>query len=553
VHRPEKGDPWCVQWSRHTARLAAGCAAAAGFAGLMVAVSLEQPRAAAKAGSPFEGRVGLNSHLVWLSRADAQPQLERARGGGVEWIREEFPWRVLEPAKGTFDWRKTDQLMAAASSAGVNVLAILTYSAKWASSDPSGGGDEKYPPRDPADYAGYAVEVVKRYGPSGRFWAAHPELTPRPLTAVELWNEPWGHWFWKPNPNPAAYARLVRAAGAAIRRHDPTVRILIAGDVLQVRTDGSIRNWQRELLAADSGLSAFFDAYSVHPYPHPRALGPFDDRPDPRWDFRRVELTHQLDSSKPIWITEIGWSTATAVSDAVSEATQSAFVRGAVERAIGQWGAYVERVFTYQWDRDRGSTADRAGYFGLRRADGTAKPAWDGLVALLASRSTTAPAARMTPPNEPKPPTSGVPSRQLQSIRVRVDYARIGPSRLPRWYWRWEKWRLGTQSARPRGLPRRTPPWAFRRLDRRLSGKFVVILRGSVRARSTRGTSAERVSRATALVWTGEGWRSIRTSTIRAGSFRIPLRLSLNRRVAYVRVALSPTGTSRTLRISAPG
>jgi hypothetical protein len=561
--------------------------AAGGFA---VASTLETAEAAPRAASAYEGRIGVNSHAVWLSEADATPQLARAGSAGVRWVREELPWRVVEPAKGSFDWRQTDALMAAASTTGVDVLGILGYSAGWASSDPSGGGDTHHPPRDPADYARYALEVVKRYGPGGTFWAARPDLAPRPLTAVELWNEPWGYWFWKPNPDPAAYARLARAAASAIKQHDPQIRVLVPGDVLQVRTDGAIRNWQREVLAADPGLSSLIDAYSVHPYPHPFTLGPNADRPDPRWDFQRVRLTREADPTKPIWITEIGWSTAPAHSDSVSEAVQAQYVEAAVQRALGEWGSYVQRVFVYQWDKDRGGASDREGYFGLRRADDTAKPAWNSLVAMLRPPAATTTAATAPPPptttgagtttagtTEVTPTTSttdtttttttepankgngkGKPKPKAgNAVSLSVDYrhaARPGPKRLPQWFWQWARWRSGSSAARPSSMPRSVPRWAWKRLAFTGTSTTAVVLRGRIRvgARETASRPLARV-RVLAHVLVGAEWRPVGgSSTTRSGRFRFSIRVPKSSRTTIVRVALGAPGESpfRALRIA---
>ena len=115
-------------------------------------------------------RLGLNTHLVWAPGGSVEPVLAEIRNLGISLVREEFPWRLIEPEQGRFDWRQTDALMEAASRRGVDVLGILAYSAPWASADP-GGDDHRYPPRDPADYARYAAAVVQRYGPAGSFWA----------------------------------------------------------------------------------------------------------------------------------------------------------------------------------------------------------------------------------------------------------------------------------------------------------------------------------------------------------------------------------------------
>jgi hypothetical protein len=561
------------------------------ISGFAAASAVQIADAAPSTASPYDGRIGVNSHAVWLSESDATPQLTRASAGGVTWIREEFPWGVVEPTKGTFNWAQTDALMAAASSAGVNVLGILGYSAKWASSDPSGAGDTAYPPRDPADYGRYAGEVVKRYGPGGTFWSSRPSLVPRPLTAVELWNEPWGYWFWKPNPDPAGYARLARAAATAVKQHDPQIRVLIPGDVLQVRTDGAIRNWQREVLAADPGLSSLFDAYSVHPYPHPFSLGPNADRPDPRWDFQRVRLTREADPTKPIWITEIGWSTAPAHADSVSEAVQASYVEDAVERALGEWGSYVQRIFVYQWDRDRGAAADREGYFGLRRADDTAKPAWNSLVAMLAasvptsSGTTSTTGATTTAPTAPTTtsaptttttattttstttatttaPTTTTKNRGKKknsgrslSLAVAYRHAQPGPDRLPQWFWRWVQWRAGADKARPAALPSSVPGWAWKRAEMLRTQTSAVQLHGRVQTtgRQTAGRAVTHL-RVSALVKAGAGWIRLGAgTTTRDGRFRIDIRLPKSSKATIVRVVVDSAadGRFRALRVTA--
>ena len=456
----------------------------------------------------YAGRVGLNGHVVWVSGAEAKAQLDRARGGGVTWVREELPWAAVEPSPGAFDWARTDALMAAASSAQMNVLGLLGYSARWSSTDPSGAGDTRYAPRDPAEYARYALEVVKRYGPRGSFWSSRRDLKPQPLTAVELWNEPFGFWAWKPNPDPAAYARLVRAAATAIRSYDPSIKILIAANVLQVRTDNTLRNWMQEVLAADPGLRSLYDAYSVHPYPYPRTKSPTDDSGDIRWAYSQVTINHNLDPTKPIWITEVGWSTAPSASDAVSEQTQAAYVKGALQRGLEEWGSWVERVFIYSMDPDNGPPTYREGYYGLRHADGTSKPAWDALTRLVAS-------GRATP-------------LALNAASLRVLFSLHGDSQrtTPRWFWRWANWRLGMGAYhsygrasirhRPAHIPTRIPRWAWARLKRGSLGRLEV--QGVVRLPA--GLEAKK-GRILVLARAGDAWRAIGEGKTAGPRFRI--------------------------------
>ncbi len=376
------------------------------LAALLVLVACGQTASAA---SPQAGpaprswdRVGVGTHLVWSSEAEARAVFERARSGGVGWVREDFPWATLEPNRGSYDWTRTDALMAAAAATGLDVLGILDYSARWASSDPSGAGEEHFAPRDPADYAAFAAAVVNRYGRGGAFWSTRTDLTPRPLTAVELWNEPYGFWSWKPDPDPAAYARLARAAALAIKAVHPEVKILISGEALQARRDDALVPWLDRVLDADPSLPKLVDAYSVHPYPWPRNRGPYDE--SNRWNFGLVQRSYQAAVARhaalPIWITEIGWSTASGLpGEAVSEETQARYFKEALERVFGEWGSYVDRVFVYSFDRSNADATDREGNYGLRRADDSLKPAWDAITKFISAASAgnvpVAPPARL--------------------------------------------------------------------------------------------------------------------------------------------------------------
>ena len=166
----------------------------------------------------------------------------------------------------------------------------------------------------------------------------------RPLKAVELWNEPWGHFFWRPEPDPAAYARLARPAAEAVRDAGAGVEVLVSADLRQVRADGAVRPWFAALLDADPGLPALVDGWSVHPYPEPRDQGPGAGPASSPYAFARVEqiraLARRRGAMRPIWITELGWSTSSGPGG-VSEARQAAYLGAALDRALGPWRDFV--------------------------------------------------------------------------------------------------------------------------------------------------------------------------------------------------------------------
>lgn len=328
----------------------------------------------------YRGKVGMSAHVVWIEDdAEQLAYLRRLREGGVTWIRDDFSWGAHERSKGVWNWTHGDRLMRNAAKAGVNVLPILGYSAPWATS----GSTIYHAPRSFDEYANYAKTVVDRYGADGTFWRLNPALTPHPFKAVELWNEPWHHDFWRPNPDPAAYARLVRAATVAIHGSHPEVKVLASGDVFQMRADTSASvDWFRLVLEADPALfKDHVDGYAVHLYTEDR--GPLDKSVDQRWRFDRLLITRSLAQSRnaghPIWVTEFGWSTNSG-PDTVSEATQASFVRAAFGRTVNEWGSFVPVSFLYHWGKPAGGYD---GGYGMLRPDGSAKPAWGALSALL--------------------------------------------------------------------------------------------------------------------------------------------------------------------------
>jgi polysaccharide biosynthesis protein PslG len=352
----------------------------------------------------YAGRVGIGAHMLRNGETDVAQQLHRLHAGGIDWVREDFSWAQIEPERGVFDWASSDRYMAAAATAGVSVLAIADYSAPWASSDPSGNGDQDYPPSNDQDFANYTQALAERYGTNGTFWHLNPNLPARPLAAIELWNEPYGYWFWKPGPDPAAYAKLVEAASAAVRAVDPNIKLLASGDLVAVYGNDSRtqwRDWLTALLDADPRIVYAIDAWSVHPYPSPWNLGPYGKSWSPRLSFSRVEQIHSIlvarSADKPIWITEIGWTTATGVQGAVSEQTQARYLVSAVKRAINEWGSFVPRIFVFSWDKASGIPTDRDTNNGLRRADDSSTPAWYALAKLLTSPTSQAP--RGSPPS----------------------------------------------------------------------------------------------------------------------------------------------------------
>ena len=351
----------------------------AAAAALVLAVGTAGAALDGRSVGPTSGdRVGVSTSTVWLPASEGYSYLRRARMAGFRWVREDFTWSVIEPARGRFVWSRTDALMRSAALLRMKVLAIATYAPGWA----TGHGDsDKYPPSNPNDYAAFVGAIADRYGRGGTFWRLHPKLVPSPLTAIELWNEPWLTDFWRSGPDPSAYARLVRAAATVVKARHPLMTLLASADLSQYNgAEGS--SWLAPLLAADPQLwrSRLVDAWSVHLYC--QALSPLDTSAPATARFDRLLLTRalaqQAGADKPIWITEFGWNTSPGTPGAVSEDLQAQYEHDALQRALTEWSSFVTRSFVFTWTRP--SPDDR---YNLMRPDGSVRPAWPAIQSLL--------------------------------------------------------------------------------------------------------------------------------------------------------------------------
>jgi hypothetical protein len=348
---------------------------------LVFAVAITVSVTPAQTAVPPEGgvlrdRIGLVSSTVWLQPGEGQSYLRRARDGGITWIREDFRWSAIEPHRGRYSWARTDALMRNASLLGLQVLAVASYAPEWASGH---DGSDAYPPTRPEDYATFVEAVADRYAPGGTFWRSNPRLFPSPLTAIELWNEPWLVHSWRTGPDPGAYARLVRTAATLVKSGHPRVTLLAAGDVAEENP-----GWLQTLLRADIDLwkSSLIGAWSVHPYGHD--LSPYNTTIHQEARFDRALLTRSQSLAagvdKPLWITELGWRTSGGGEDSVDEQTQAQYERDALLRATTEWGSFVRRSFVFTWTKPALETS-----YNLIRPDGSTRPAWAAIQRVAAT------------------------------------------------------------------------------------------------------------------------------------------------------------------------
>jgi len=340
---------------------------------LLLALTASAPALAAQT-------AGVQVHPLWadVDGSEASRQLDRAKVSGARIVRIDVGWASVEH-NGRRRWsrwylRRLDHVVAAARARRLRPLLTFFGTPCWASTAPERlrqgcrghwweRGVNSYAPRRAADYAHALAFLARRYG--------------RRVAAWEVWNEPNQTAFFVARRPARAYAHLLRVAYRAVKRADPSA-IVVGGSL----AEADHRFTDRVL---SLGAARSFDAWSVHPYSGDRSpLDPAASQ-DPEHSFiagvpavRRVLLRHRR--PKPLWLTELGWSTASVrggptYANGVDAGTQAQYLTQAFAQ-LRAW-RYVDVAIWYALNDTSGDPADLVGNYGLLRADGSRKPSFD--------------------------------------------------------------------------------------------------------------------------------------------------------------------------------
>ena len=230
---------------------------------------------------------------------------------GVPWVRNFVSWASYEPTRGALSAPLVAQLEEGISTlpAGTRVILDVLYSPQWA----SGSTNPATPPRSAADYAAFVGKLAKRLGSR--------------VAAYEIWNEEDASQFWSTGPDPARYTALLRAAYKSIKRVNKQATVLVGG------LTGNDWEFLEQLYKA--GAKGSFDAVAVHTDDSCNIESPdeyeytgrFTGRIS-RWSFLGYRTVHAVmlanHDPKPIWMTELGWSTYPGVCNSGMWAGQKA-------------------------------------------------------------------------------------------------------------------------------------------------------------------------------------------------------------------------------------
>lgn len=321
--------------------------------------------------------LGVNVNHVfnegYFGPAAIDAQLRALRAEGVTDARADAFWEATEPTAPVngvhaWHWAFDDKVAIALARHGIRWLPIIDYSAVWAESVP---GQDHSGPTSAAAYAAYAGAFAARYGATGRFWQAHPELTRLPVQVLEIWNEPDGA-FWRPVADPAGYANMYAAARAQAKAADPSMRVIIGG------LDDP-NTFVPRMLRARPDLKGHIDGVGIHPY------GPNPPTIIHQMHSNRSVLDFYGLSGVPIYITEFGWTTKPAgAENYLPESQRPGYIHSTLD-GLAHTDCTIAAVFFYTWVTAQRNPADREDWFGVHPPHGGATPDTRALAAGLAA------------------------------------------------------------------------------------------------------------------------------------------------------------------------
>ena len=278
-----------------------------------------------------------------------------------------------------YNWTAADAFMTAAARTGIRVLPIVLGAPPWAADANSA---RTIPvPASAARYAEFCAAAAGRYGTGGSFWAAHPDLTLRPVTTWQIWNEPDLDRFWPQHKGETqtvtiwghtkrvkglgfapSYVALLRAARASLKATDGNARVMLA----------SMTNfaWSALKLLYASGAQGSFDEVGANVFSRtaPNIVSAVKTI--------RATMASNHDANLPYSVTEYSWSSSGGTIDPTSHmgwlvSTQTDQARNA-GLAIDQFlknrvALKLESTFWYTWGSSDSGALSVWDYAGMRR------------------------------------------------------------------------------------------------------------------------------------------------------------------------------------------
>jgi hypothetical protein len=299
--------------------------------------------------------LGVTSGALLNPGAPLETEVVAMKSAGVTTLRVPFYWWTAQPKKGAPSFEATDPIVGATAKAGIELLPIVVGAPSWAARHPK---LRNSPPAGTAAYAAFLKDLIGRYGPDGSFWSDNPDVPKQPIEAWQIWNEPNHLYYWSDQPYERDYVALGRAARTAIKQADPNATVVMAGF--------ADRSWESIAAVYKAGAKGVFDVVAIHPYTYKvsnvlRLV-----------QYARRALRQAGDANRPLWLTEVTWSSGKRPGHApapfeTTPADQAARLAQALPLLIRERHKLgVERIFWENWISTDSNHANPFDFSGLR-------------------------------------------------------------------------------------------------------------------------------------------------------------------------------------------
>jgi hypothetical protein len=229
---------------------------------------------------------------------------------GASFVRVAINWSTAEPQPGQLDFARSDLIAEQLGELGLKPLWVVTSAPCWAGElrcvNPRVGLAPAEEHLD--DYAEFAAAVAERYPDS---------------LGIEVWNEPNIPNFWRPLPDAGRYRELLSLTAERVHESGSNVPVVMAGPspttAEQVADDPMKIQFAEFIEEVMSGPDRpDVDAIGTHPYsllqksadPVGQTIVLFDEA---------REAAERAAPGIPIWVTEVGLTTAGRQSVPVAE------------------------------------------------------------------------------------------------------------------------------------------------------------------------------------------------------------------------------------------
>ena len=225
------------------------------------------------------------------------------RRAGVESVRLDVPWSLVEPERGVLRFDLLDPMVQASAQHRMDLLPMVWTTPRWASQQPDRRDFAIWSPANASDYAAFLQQLIHRYGPRGSFWREHPRLPKRPIRAWQISNKPSARYWWETPDYRTSYVALLKAAYPAVHAADRRAKVVMAGlaSFLSPTSGKTTTNWEDVRAFYRNGVRRYFDVAAVHAFSYRvkdviRTVEKF-----------RAVMRHNGDRRKPIYTTEVSW------------------------------------------------------------------------------------------------------------------------------------------------------------------------------------------------------------------------------------------------------